>query len=83
MASGVPIIAINPIPGQEEENAEFLERNNLAIWIKKEDNIKEVLEDIIKDEEKLKSLKENVKKFAKPNSAKNICDIIVNSNKNH
>ena len=27
LASNVPILAINPIPGQEEENAEFLEKN--------------------------------------------------------
>ena len=47
MASGVPIIAINPIPGQEEENAEFLEENNLAVWIKKEDNIEEVLKETL------------------------------------
>lgn len=26
LASGLPIIVINPIPGQEEENAEFLEQ---------------------------------------------------------
>lgn len=35
LASGVPIIAINPIPGQEEENAEFLEQAGVAIWVKK------------------------------------------------
>lgn len=34
LASGLPILVINPIPGQEEENAEFLEENNLAIWLK-------------------------------------------------
>lgn len=79
MASGVPIIAINPIPGQEEENAEYLEKNNLAIWIKKEDNIKEVLQDILNNEEKLGKLKENVKKEAKPEAAKNICQIILNN----
>lgn len=77
MASGVPLIAINPIPGQEEENAEFLEENKLAVWIKKEDNIEKVLKEIINNEEILKTLKENVKKQAKPNSAVDICNIIL------
>ena len=36
LASGLPIIVINPIPGQEEENAEFLEENKVGIWIKKQ-----------------------------------------------
>ena len=35
LASGLPIIVINPIPGQEEENAEFLESKKVAIWIQK------------------------------------------------
>ena len=77
LSAGLPIIAINPIPGQEEENAEFLEKNQLAIWIKKDDDIKKALEEIINNDEKLKVLKENTKKFAKPNSSKNICKIIL------
>ena len=43
LASGLPIIVINPIPGQEEENAEFLENKGVAIWIKKDDNIEDEL----------------------------------------
>lgn len=34
LASGLPIIVINPIPGQEEENAEFLEQKGVAVWLK-------------------------------------------------
>ena len=30
LASGLPILVINPIPGQEEENAEFLEKNRCS-----------------------------------------------------
>ena len=29
LASGLPIVVINPIPGQEEENAEFLEKKGI------------------------------------------------------
>ena len=35
LASGLPIVVINPIPGQEEENAEYLVNHNTAIWLKK------------------------------------------------
>ena len=41
LASGLPIIVINPYPGQEEENAQYLEENNVAIWLHKDDNIKD------------------------------------------
>ena len=31
LASGLPLLVINPIPGQEEENAEFLEKHNVGV----------------------------------------------------
>ncbi len=35
LVSGDPLILINPIPGQEESNADFLVRHGVAIWIKR------------------------------------------------
>ena len=78
LASNLPMIIINPIPGQEEENAEFLENNNVGIWIKKEDNINEKLEKILSNSNELNKLKENTKLLSKPNSTENICKIILN-----
>ncbi|ULH14440.1 hypothetical protein MF271_10370 [Deinococcus sp. KNUC1210] len=30
---GVPMIVFDPIPGQEEHNAEYLERGGAAVWV--------------------------------------------------
>lgn len=79
LVSGDPLILINPIPGQEEENAEFLVRNNVAIWIKKEDNIARILKNIYRHPEKIEELKKNISNLAKPNSTKNICDILMDT----
>ena len=73
LASNLPMIIINPIPGQEEENAEFLENNGVGIWLKKNDNIKDKLVDILSDSNKLCEMKDNTKKLAKPHSTENIC----------
>ena len=35
LASSLPMIIINPIPGQEYENAKFLVEHGVGIWIKK------------------------------------------------
>ena len=40
LASHLPMLIINPIPGQEEENAEFLEDKEIAIWLRKNDDNK-------------------------------------------
>lgn len=76
LASGLPIIVINPIPGQEEENAEFLEAKQVAVWIKKHDNEKEVLESILHSPEIMQKMKINARLLAKKNSCKDICHIL-------
>jgi len=40
--ANLPMIIINPIPGQEEDNAKYVEKNGAGIWIKT-DKIKEML----------------------------------------
>lgn len=78
LASGLPIIVINPIPGQEEENAEFLEQKGVAIWIRKNDNIEDELYKVLNSEEKLQSMKINARLLAKKNSTKDICETLLN-----
>lgn len=77
LASGLPIIVINPIPGQEEENAEFLENSGAAIWIRKDDNVKEKLSYIFSNPEKMKDMKIKAKLLAKKHSTKDICETIL------
>lgn len=77
LASGLPMIIISPIPGQEEQNAEFLEKHSAGIWIKKDDNIDEIIAEILTNEEKLNSMKQNCISLAKKDSTKNICEIAL------
>ena len=79
LASNLPMIIINPIPGQEEENAEFLENNGIAVWIKKDDDVIEILENLFSNPETLNKMKENTKKLAKLHSTQDICDILLNN----
>ena len=80
LASGLPIVVINPIPGQEEENAEFLEKSQVAIWIKKDDNVEEILNDLFSNPDKMQKMKINARLMAKKNSTRDICEILFNEN---
>ena len=80
LASGLPIIIINPIPGQEEQNAEFLQKKGVAVWIKKNDNVDKILNDILGNIEKMQEMKIRARLLAKKNSTQNICDIIFKNN---
>ena len=77
LASNLPILIINPIPGQEEQNAEFLEAHGAGIWLRKHDNPDEVILNLFNSKGKLEEMKENTKKLAKTHSTKNICEIII------
>ena len=79
LVSGLPIIIINPIPGQEEENAEFLVNHGAAIWIKKTDNIARKLKNLSRNPSDVELMIQKSKELAKPNSTKEICDILYKS----
>lgn len=78
LVSHLPIVIINPIPGQEDENADFLVNNNVAIWIKKGDSIARTLKNLSRDTKKLNLMKESAQKLSKPNATASICEILVN-----
>lgn len=73
------MLLINPIPGQEEENAEFLEKQNLALWLKKGENIGKKVQQILYGEN-IEKIKENISCFSNKNAGKVICNIIFGEN---
>ena len=77
LASNLPILVINPIPGQEEENAEFLEAHNVAVWLRKKDDPDAFIQELFSNPEKIKKKKKNSELLAKRNSTKDICEIII------
>ena len=79
LASGLPIVVINPIPGQEEENAAYLEENKVAIWLKKDDDVEAILKDLFSHPEKMQEMKIRARLLAKKNSTKDICKILLGS----
>lgn len=78
LVSNVPLVIINPIPGQEEENAEFLQNKNVAKWIKTDEDIYPIFDTLLNNKNILNTMKENTKLIAKPNSTKDICEIVLN-----
>ena len=55
-----------------------LEKNNVGVWIRKDDNPEVILSQIFNSPNKLAEMKEHTKLLAKPNSTKQICDTLVN-----
>ena len=77
LVSQLPILIINPIPGQEEENAEFLEQNGAGVWIRENSNIARHLKTLYRQPEILQNMKKKAEELAKPNSTADICRILL------
>lgn len=72
LACNIPMAVFDAIPGQEEENAEFLLKHNMAVRIKDGNSCREAIVELLKDGEKLEDMKEACKSFHKNDSTKNI-----------
>lgn len=78
LACNLPMALFDAIPGQEEENAEFLVSNNMAVKLdSKSDNIDEI-ENLLNCPEKLRDMRFNCENFDKSGSLSNIHSLIEN-----
>lgn len=85
LASNLPMIIFDAIPGQEESNSQFLLSHGMAVSIGSGVKCKEILEELISDNEKLENLMENCCKFNKEQCSEQILELIritVNEKKN-
>ncbi len=79
LASGLPMIIIDVIPGQESGNAKFVQDVNAGFWTKNPNEFIQVLGHLfLNEQEKLKQIKENAKTIGKPSSAMKIAELIIN-----
>lgn len=78
LAKGVPIIMVNPIPGQEDRNVEFLLNNGAALKVSKTFPVDDAVYQLLSNTERQKTLKETVSFFGKPNSTRDFVEFIQN-----
>ncbi len=72
IAKNVPMIIPYLIPGQEEENADFLVKSNVAIRVSDIKKINEVIDYLIENPVVMKQMKSNMRKLASTYSLENI-----------
>ncbi len=76
LAKRLPAIIMNPIPGQEDRNMEFLVNNGAAITATETFGIDEALFELFSHSWRLRLLKLSVSRLGKPNSTVDLCDFI-------
>lgn len=77
LSKEIPIIIINPIPGQESKNTEFLLRQGAAIKAVNEDEAAILLDNLCKAPVKLDAMKQASSRIGRPDSAINAAKMIL------
>lgn len=77
MAKGLPMIMVNPIPGHEMRNAEFMLNNGLALYATKSFPLDEAVFSIFQHPERISFLRSTIDIYARQNSAQNLCEFLI------
>ena len=77
MAKGLVFVIVNPIPGQEERNADHLLENGAAIRCNNLATMGFKIERLLNDRQRLDLMRQNALRMARPNAAFDIADKLL------
>ena len=77
LARGAAMAIVNPIPGQESRNSDFLLENGAAIKINNAATLAFKLEQLLKDRKQLESLQANARRLARPRAAFDVAELVL------
>jgi processive 1,2-diacylglycerol beta-glucosyltransferase len=69
LACGTPLIVVNPVPGQESQNSDFLLENGAAVKIQKIATLAAKVASVLFDKTRLSSMRENAARLGRPGAA--------------
>src|SRR5262249_11495653 len=69
LARGAVMVIVNPIPGQESRNSDFLLENGAAIKVNTVATLSHKVTALLRDPERLRQLRANVRRVARPRAA--------------
>ncbi len=78
LARGAAMAVVNPIPGQESRNSDFLLENGAAVKINNLATLSHKLTPLLEDPSRLARLKENARRIGKPQAAFDIARRALN-----
>ena len=77
LAKDLPLLMINPIPGQEDRNVEFMLNNGLAMNVTDTFPLDEALYQLFLYPEKLANMVRNIHLVSKPHATRDLCKFVM------
>ena len=81
LSKKLPMIFVDPIPGQEYRNVEFLVNNGVGLYTTKSFTVEDALNIYFNDSERRTEIKSAVERLSKPDAVKNIGDFVISMEK--
>ena len=78
LAKGLPMVIVDPIPGQEERNSQFLVNQGIAVRVDDKRHIAHEINKLLDHPKQLAAMKQAALKNGKPMAAENIARLILN-----
>jgi processive 1,2-diacylglycerol beta-glucosyltransferase len=78
LAKGLPMVIVDPIPGQEERNSQFLVNQGIAIRVDDKRHIAREIDSLLNNPKQLSAMKQAAFENGKPMAAENIARLILN-----
>jgi len=77
LAKGMAIVVVNPIPGQEERNVDYLLRREALIKASDVYSVPDEIDKLLRDKRKMYRLKEHARENSLPDSSLRIVDLAL------
>jgi len=77
LARGRPMVIIDPIPGQEESNADYLVSVGAAISIRLPQHVPFAIQQLLRDQQRLNDMSEGASRVARPRAALDIAESVL------
>ena len=81
MAKNLPMILVDPIPGQEDRNVEFLVNNGVALYVWNLYGLGSAINIFYNNEVRRNELMTALSRMAKPNAVSDLCNFILSIDK--
>ena len=78
LAKNLPMILVNPIPGHEERNIEFLINNGMAMVVSKTYTLDDAVENMFNNCGRRDRIRDNMNMVAKPDAVKRLAEFVIN-----
>ena len=77
MAMGLPMIVFDPVPGQEERNADYLLENGAALRANSLSVLLYKFKRLLNEPERLARMRDAIRRLAHPHAARDVCDAVM------